>query len=845
MIDRHGGRGPAYTALANTFLGRVPELARIEALLADRTELITLTGSGGIGKTHLALEAVRQLGSDPGIQVFWVTLARLSGASDSAAVEREIASAVCGAVSSDRRLFQAITDILSGLASTGSHPILVLDNCEHVLPAAIEQVAALTDAVPGLSILATSQERLGLPDEALVTVPPLTSSESLALLRYHAERVGRTIGDADAAETICKKVDHHPLHIRLAAARLRHHPPAHVLRELTGDHNDSRLRWTTGVRTGIDPRHTDMGNAIAWSYDLAEPKEQLLLQRLSIFASGHDGSVLDHPTGPHHGAELDRIVAVCADPTELTAEEIPFLLEQLADRSLISTHFTTATTRYFLLESIRVYARSRCAARHGAPAEMARLAARHRTHHRDELVKAQQSAFGPAEFTFIEWVRSAWPDIAIAVDNSLASGDTDTALTMALSLTTMHAPYILGVTRQIQYWTEEALTRSRAAGRPYTELEVAALTQLAWLMGVQNTQDAADRLADECVRACASDGTAPPWRQQPEIDFGLPAAVEFACGTILLNVHSDPRSISVLNRARRKFEAAKDDFGAYMARSVENIAESMLGSPRRAAQLAGENLRVSAAHGSMNSVTCSDLQLSIALTRLGRPTEALSIGRIVMANRLAIGHQWDVLWGVHMRMWALARILTDARAGDLDDAQRIAMAEDIAHLAGGAETQALSLGYSVVGQGPLRAESDAAIAAARKVLGDADYDAAEKRGRRLRPELFEVQQLALGALRIAAPSPRPSDEGATPWRDLTATEQDIAALAAAGWPNSAIARRRHNSIRTIDTHMTSILRKLRIRSRDEISLHIPADRAHGPLSFTTGESGGRKSESVC
>jgi predicted ATPase/DNA-binding CsgD family transcriptional regulator len=840
MIDRHAPGRLGYTATADSFVGRVPELARIEALLAERMELITLVGGGGIGKTRLALEAVRRLDEDPTTRVFWVALARLTPASGGDAVEREIASAVCGAVSSDRSLFRAITDTLSQLSATGVHPILVLDNCEHLLPAAVEHVAAQTEAVPGLTVLATSQERLGLPDEALVTVPPLTGPESRSLLLYHTERIGRTIDDV-AAETICEKVDHHPLHIRLAAARLRHHAPAHVLRELTGDHNDGRLRWTTGVRTGLDPRHADMGNAIAWSYNLASAKEQLLLHRFSHFASSNDGnsrvhSTHAHVTDPHRGAEIDSIVAVCSDSVELTAAEIPALLEQLADRSLISTYFTTESTRYFLLESVRVYARSK---RDAHPGETARLAARHRNHYREKLSAAIQSTFGPAEFTLVEWIRGAWPDIAIAIDNSLATGDIDTALTMTLSLTTMHIPYILGVTRQIQYWTEQALTRSRAAGKPYTELEVAASAQLAWLMAVQNTQDAADRFADECVRACASeDDTTPPWRQEPETDFGLPPTVELACGTVLLNVHGDPRSIPILSRARRKFEAAGDDFNGFMARSTESLAESLLGSARRAAQLAAVNLRVSAANQSMNGVSCADLQLSIALTRLGRPAEALVLGRIMIANRLAFGHQWDVLCGVHMRMWALARILADTGSSSHDTARRIAMAEEIAHLAGGAESQSRSLGYSVVGQGPMRTETDAAVAAARKVLGDTAYDAAEQLGRELRPGLLEVQQLALGALHIDTAPTDPSAGHTSRWQDLTTTEREIAVLAAAGLPNSAIARRRQNSIRTIETHMASVLRKLHLTSRRDIVRYVPTRRVHPAAPLALETSGG-------
>ncbi|MBF6351439.1 hypothetical protein IU448_20840 [Nocardia flavorosea] len=822
MVSKPGQHGIG-AAAAGFFVGRIPELARISILLTERIELITLVGGSGIGKTRLALETANRLRADSTTRVFWVALARLVAEGDTGGpVEREIAATIGGADSADRPLFRTISDALAALVADGIHPVLVLDNCEHVLPAVTGLVAALADAVPGSTVLATSQERLGLPDEALVHVPPLTSAESLALLRYHAVRVGREIDDAEAAATLCRRVDHNPLHIRLAAARLRHRPTAHVLRELTGDHTDGRLAWTSGARTGIDPRHTDMGNAIDWSFDLATADEQLLLRRLSIFASGHDSNGSEHPSGPHRGVDIHAVVAVCADSSDLTAESIPPLLEQLTDRSLVSTDSSAESTHYFLLESIRVYARSRFATASG---ETAHLAYRHRKYYRDRLIDAQHAYFGPDESRLLDWVRTVWPDIATAVDHSLAQDDTDDTLAMALSLTMMQVPYIFGRTRQIQYWIEQALAQRRASGRPHTELDLAAMAQLTWLMAVQNTGDRADRLVEECVRAATLGAEAPPWKECPETDFGLPGTVEFACGTVLLNVHGDSGCIPVLSRARRKLERAGDDFGAFMARCVESVAESLLGSPHRAARLAMDNIRICAARGAVSNAACAELELVIALPRMGRVTEALSTGRIVMAHRLRLGHQWDMIWGLHIRMWALRVLLTEIED---DDPRRRTVAEHIAHLAGGAETYSRSLGYSVVGKGPMLAETASAIAAARAVLGATDYLNAEDAGRKLRPELCEVQQLVLGTRRLE-PRPRPIDTATgSRWTELTSAERDIAVLAAAGWSNSAIARHRGNSPRTIDTHMVSILRKLGIGSRTEISLHIPPDHLPAP-----------------
>ncbi|MFD0364559.1 LuxR C-terminal-related transcriptional regulator [Nocardia sp. GCM10030253] len=385
-------------APTSEFVGRQMELDRLGSLLSGGARLITLVGPGGIGKTRLAAEFVRRVHRARNRLVYWASLAELEG--DCRATAQDVVqSAVCtfgtgGDYSADRA-------------------VLVLDNCEHLLGAVGPLIADLLAAAPGLTILATSREPIGWVDEYILTVPPLAPEQSLELLRQRAELVGRVIPD-DAqhlavAARICRRVDHNPLFIRLAAARLRHQPPAMVLRELTGGADDKRLRWTHGARSGTEARHRCVYDVLAWSFALCGVREQLLLERLSVFAAGHE---TDDGESPSRGIELDAVIAVCADHI-LPAGEIEHLLERLTERSLLSVHLTATTMNWYLVESVQVFARDRLHHRDRAEAEL--LSARHRRYFRDKFAAGQPMWHGPADRA---WIDSVGQEIRSAVEVS-------------------------------------------------------------------------------------------------------------------------------------------------------------------------------------------------------------------------------------------------------------------------------------------------------------------------------------------------------------------------------------------------------------------------------------------
>lgn len=832
------------------FVGRTPELDKISALLLGPARLITLTGPGGIGKTRLADEAVRRIHAARGIPVHWVRLARLAKDSDLGAVEEEAAQSVAGPDFSGRSAWETLIDALDG-EPTGPNPrtVLVMDNCEHVLAAAGNLVAELLEAAPGSTILATSRQALGWIDERVVTVPPLSQKQALTLFLQRAELAGHPITGKDeiaTANLICHHVHNHPLYIQLAAARLLRRPLAVILRELNGEADDKRLRWSHGPRVGGEGRHRRVHDVIAWSYELCSAKEQLLLDRMSVFAAGYDTNPEENSADSANtagtpdaaldvGAELEAVEAVCADEpsptaahsTVLTAEEIEGLLEHLVDQSLVTLHITATAARYSLLESIQVFARQRLELRSTDDAdEPLRRAERHRRYYRDKVVAAQADWFGPDEQRLLDWARAAWDNILVAVESSLTSpGQSTVGLEICTGLIAMRGPVFTGFLREIRQWTERTLAATRTPGQP-SELQVTAMAMIGWIALIQGRRGDAETMLDDCVAAVLSEaGRERDWRADPASDIGLPAPVDYLWGAELMLAQCDPVSVTVLVRAREKFHLLGDNGGEAMSEMFETLAAGFLGPPADALHIARRTLDHAVAVGAQWTHSWAELAWALALNKNGKPAEALTVSRTALARQWPARDQWGAVWAVHFRMWSLAQLVADSTvAGGARDRLE-APATEIAQLAGGAAVLRARLGVNIDELKPFARETKAAVAVARRVLGDTRYVAAEDAGAQLRPRSGEVQQLALGIRTVAPTSARSPARGPgwSRWSELTAAERQVAVLAAAGWTNSSIAARRGNSFKTVDAQMTAIFQKLAITSRGNIIEFIPED----------------------
>jgi predicted ATPase/class 3 adenylate cyclase len=290
------------------FLGRMGELAEVVELIErDDVRVLTLTGSGGIGKTRLALRAAAEVSERYADGVFWVDLAALRDPQlvvSAVATELEAKDDVVVRIGDDRIL-------------------LLLDNFEQVIEAASD-VAALVTACPHLDLLVTSRESLRVAGEWIIAVPPLGERDAESLFFERALAVRSDFTGNGEVSAICSRLDNLPLAIELAAARASALSAPELL-----DRLDRRLSALTSGRRDAPERQQTLRATIAWSYGLLTPSEQRLFARLAIFASGCTLEAAEHVCHADLGT-----------------------LASLVDKSLVRHR----ERRYWMLETIREFA---------------------------------------------------------------------------------------------------------------------------------------------------------------------------------------------------------------------------------------------------------------------------------------------------------------------------------------------------------------------------------------------------------------------------------------------------------------------------------------------------------
>jgi predicted ATPase/transcriptional regulator with AAA-type ATPase domain len=358
------GTGPAVmTALplpVTSLIGRERELRELALRLATH-RVVTLTGTGGIGKTRLALTVGPQLRSICPDGVWFVELASVE---DGAFVAQTVATVLGLPEEAPRSPLEIVTAALAGRRA-----LLILDNCEHLIGACAELAGTLVRACPQLRVLATSRERLNIAGESTFRVPPLVLPDHGAhgvedLTRFEAVRLfverarlvdpdfALTDESAPAVVELCRRLDGLPLAIELAAARVRLLSVEQIVARL----NDRFRLLTGGGRTTIARQQT-LRAALDWSHDLLSPPERTLLRRLSVFAGGFT---------------LEAVEAVCAG-SGVEGSQVLDLLAQLVDKSLVIVEAAAPFTRYRLLETIWEYGRAQAI----AAGEVAWLRGRH------------------------------------------------------------------------------------------------------------------------------------------------------------------------------------------------------------------------------------------------------------------------------------------------------------------------------------------------------------------------------------------------------------------------------------------------------------------------------------
>ncbi len=297
-------------ALANPLVGRESELEQLTALLRDGARLVTLTGTGGTGKTRLALQAATELTDDFSDGVFWAPLASLR--------EPELT------LPTIEQRIGAKTELAEHVDQ--KKMLLLLDNFEQLLPAATK-LAALLARCPNLKLLVTSRAVLRLSGEHELQVPPLPNGDAVTLFMQRARAVRPELEADDAVAEICRRLDGLPLAIELAAPRVRILEPQDLLAQL-----ERRLPLLTGGPRDLPARQRTLRATIEWSYELLNPAEQSALAQLTVFAGSWDAGAAE---------------SVCAAGLER--------LQSLVEQNLVRFR----TGRFFMLETIREFALER------------------------------------------------------------------------------------------------------------------------------------------------------------------------------------------------------------------------------------------------------------------------------------------------------------------------------------------------------------------------------------------------------------------------------------------------------------------------------------------------------
>jgi predicted ATPase len=468
-----------------TFVGREQEVQKLGDLIGDRS-LVTLTGVGGVGKTRLAVQVAAEV-----IPEFrdgaWVC--ELAPVTTQGAVWETLAASLGLQRFPGRGLDDVVLDYLMA-----KRLLVVLDNCEHILDAVTGVVDAILQRCPQVSVLATSQEGLGLGGEQVLAIAPLgvpaTDAELETLARADAVRLFcdraqhaksdfvLTEHNATAVAQLCRRLDGVPLAIELAAARVRSLPPEDLV-----DRLDQRFRLLTGGdRAGLE-RHQTLRTTIDWSYDLLTGIERDALNRLSVFARDFD------------------LAAAEAILSDLDPADAVNVLSQLVDKSLGAVDEAPESgRRYRLLETIRHYAQENLENSGEAPDV--------RRRHADYYVALAETVGphlrGREQLTWATVLARDTDNLRAALDWAIQEPSAEHALRLVAPLLMMGFP----IGRTAIDWVGPACTTPGAEEHPLFPLVVAFAAVASTLRGdleraaqlVGNAQETQDAL-----------GTAPPF----------------------------------------------------------------------------------------------------------------------------------------------------------------------------------------------------------------------------------------------------------------------------------------------------------------------------------------------
>ena len=797
-----------------SFIGRESDLANVGLMLSE-SRCITITGSGGCGKTRLALQIANKINEEFEDGVWWVDLAATL---DPALVAQLVVHALGLRPIANQPMLESLISFVRP-----KQMLLVLDNCEHLNEACAQLTRQLLIEAPELRILATSREALRIEGEARYPLAglawPVSSSEVeregrnlldlQSIMNYDAVKLfverARSISpgfrlsieNAPAVAEICRRLDGLPLALELASARVN----VLSVQEIAARLNDRLNLLTSGKRRGFEPRHQTLRAAIDWSYALLTTEEQTLLNRLAVFAAG---------------CSLDTVEAICSGEGILP-ERILDLLSSLVDKSLILADTSgKAPARYRLLETIRTYALEKL---HDA-GEAPRLRDRHLDLFLARAEEAMPKQFEAYQQLWLNWLEAEHDNLRAALNWALESKRIEAGLRLASALT-----YFWEIHSYVQEglaWMERLL--AAADGNVSLEVHVNALVfatfqymllgnALAATACARKAVDLAEAAGDanSPVLAFAMDGLASAAKTagdfqtsfditEKNILFYRQAGPPFYLGMTLLSQGENAIQIGNYQIARERLDEslalARQDGDAYrMAHTLNTL---------------GDLARLEGDYAEAASVYESGVTL---LRELGAQRELASLLSNLGYARLHLG---EVERAFHLINESLA--IHQAQQNKPGMTESLIGFAAVAVLDGqpAAGTRLLAAAMTISAQPSAsrwratQMEFERYLGLARGGLGEAEFQLEQALGQSLSLEgaVEYAQRLWLHSV---------ADQGVNARvDDLTERERQVAVLIAWGKTNREIAEELVLSKRTVEKHAANILSKLGLTSRAQV-----------------------------
>ncbi|MFI6958522.1 protein kinase [Nocardia sp. NPDC050408] len=754
-----------------SFVGRRAELTEAKSLLAS-SRLVTLTGIGGVGKTRLALRVATGARRDFTDGVWLVELSELH---DGGLLPGVIAAAV-----GLRPRGQSVLDVLIEYLAP-RQLLLVLDNCEQIVDAAAKVAETLLRACPGLRILATSREPLGIGGESVLRVRPLTVPDpdrepSLrGAPRYDAvslfvERAAAAVpgfaltkDNLAAVAEICRHLDGLPLAIELAAARLPALSPEQILQRLT----DRYALLTRGSRSAPSRQQT-LQWCIDWSHSLCTPAEQQVWAQLSVFAGSF---------------ELDAAEQVCRD--DLGAQDLLDVLTALVEKSILNREESESVVRFRLLETVRDYGRDKL----DEAGEYLELRRRHLDWYRQLAEDAEADWISSRQLDWIARLDREQPNLREALDFCLTDtrAGSDAALSFAAALQLFW--FSRGQLSEARHWLDRALAGAPATATP---ARAKALWRASLVTESQDDLPAASALVMQ-ARALAEQTEHPIVHAFANLTQGLHA----------VRIADSARARAPTEAALETFTAQGEVYGQVWALLGLGWVHTFREDSAAALSYFEKALAIIESHGESAHRSYALWGAAIAAWRQGDRDRALQLLR----QELQLARQQKDLLMAAIALEGLAWVV-----GAEGSARRASV------LLGAAQALSQAIGGSSILFPGLAVHHEDCERAVRRTLGQRSFEAAYREGAAL--DLDSATDYALGE--------QPRAAAADPAK-LTRREQEVADLVADGLTNRAIATRLVISLRTAEGHVEHILTKLGFTSRAQIAAWV-AERsrpAHG------------------